>query len=482
MPSEYERDRYELGYAYQQQGHYISLSYMNNDTGETGTPALPMDIVYVDSQFIRSEYRYSGNNVGVDVSLANSNVEHLMNNFNLRQANPLKLRSSLTTVEANDIKLVTKIDVANGYWNVGVDYHDALHDADISDPSNAGFFIENFNQAENQIAGLFFETQQQLSSIFGLDAGLRLNRVTANSGEINTSMAMMPPVKMLRDAFNNAEREQTDNNIDAVLKLSIQVNAQWLLYGGIAQKNRSGSYQERYLWLPMQSTGGLADGFNYIGNIDIKPEVAQEIELGFDWHGASTVISPRIFYRDVSDYIQGTPTTNTQAIMVSNNMGNPNKPLEFNNVDATFIGFDMPWHVSLNDNWALHGAINMVRGERKDIEDNLYRISPDNMRVAADFMLKQWKTTLELVAYDKQDKVSVTNNEQETAGYALVNFFVDYAITNDLNIFAGVENLFDKNYQDHLTGINRAKGDDVEIAQRLPGVGRNFYTRLRWSF
>jgi iron complex outermembrane receptor protein len=91
----------------------------------------------------------------------------------------------------------------------------------------------------------------------------------------------------------------------------------------IGSKTRAPSYQELYLWLPLQATGGLADGRNYIGNLDLSPERSNEIVLGLDWSGDRFSISPQAYYRDVSDYIQGVPATvmpaNMLATMMSGN-------------------------------------------------------------------------------------------------------------------------------------------------------------------
>ena len=482
-PSEYSRDRVELGYALKHQQHSFSLSYMDNATGDAGTPALPMDIELVDSQFVRSEYRYTGASFDIKLNANQADIEHNMTNYHLREPmDPSKKRSNFATASAQDAKLATQFTHGKGFINTGVDFSSADHDSDISDPNNAMFFIRNFNQAENTLTGFFIEAQQQLSQRFVLDAGVRFNRVEANADTVDSSMAMMPAVKMLRDNFNNAERKQTDNNIDAVIKLSVVASKQFDIYAGLAQKTRSASYQERYLWLPMQSAGGLADGFNYIGNIELKPEVAREIELGFDWHTQAALVSPRLYYRDISDYIQGTPTTNAQAIMVSQMMGNMHNPLEFSNVEAEIMGFDMPFYSSINDNWAVHGGLSMVRGERKDIDDNLYRIAPDNIRLAADYAISKYKVTAEVVAYNKQNRVSETNNEKTTAGYGLLNAYFNYDVTADLNLLFGVTNLLDKNYQEHLGGINRVQGSDVAVGEHLPGMGRNAYAKVQWQF
>ena len=49
-------------------------------------------------------------------------------------------------------------------------------------------------------------------------------------------------------------------------------------YGGVSRKSRSPAYQERYLWLPLQATAGLADGRTYTGNLDLGLSIATEAQ------------------------------------------------------------------------------------------------------------------------------------------------------------------------------------------------------------
>ena len=491
-PSQYQREKIDAGYAFEGAVHSFALDIADNSTKDTGTPALPMDIDFIDSQFVRTNYGYQQGSINLGLMLGVSDIEHGMSNYTLREPmNPAKKRSNYATAKAKNVKFDVKFDGHNGYWLIGVDYHTAIHHSDISNPQMSAFFVNNFNDAENTISGAFVETQQKLNSSWVIDAGLRYNQITADSDEVASSMAMMmPPVAALQNNFNAAERKQTDNNIDAVFKVTKRLGHHWSIVSGLSQKTRSASYQERYLWLPMQSTGGLADGRTYVGNIELDPEIAHEIELGFDWSDGQTFVAPRVFYRDISDYIQGTPTTNMQVTMVNNMMALPAVPqgaLEFTNVDAKLYGFDMPWRIALSSQWALQGAVSAVRGERKDIEDNLYRISPDNMRVGVEVQENAFTANVNVVAYAKQNKVSATNSEQETAGYSLVNVRLAFDFTQSLNAQMGVNNLFDKQYADHLGGINRAKGDlksasDVAVGERLPGIGRNVYVGMNWQF
>lgn len=48
-------------------------------------------------------------------------------------------------------------------------------------------------------------------------------------------------------------------------------------------KNCAPSYQELYLLTPMESTVGLADGNTYIGDINLKSEMAYQADIGFTY-------------------------------------------------------------------------------------------------------------------------------------------------------------------------------------------------------
>ncbi len=79
-----------------------------------------------------------------------------------------------------------------------------------------------------------------------------------------------------------------------------------------------------------------------------------------------------------------------------------------------------------------------------------------------------------------QRRVSRTNGEAGTAGYGLVGLHGDWQLTDSLHLSGGIENLFNRDYRDHLSGYNRVRNSDVTVGERLPGVGRNAFFRLAW--
>ena len=491
LPSEYERDRYDIGYGFRVGPHTFDLGYTRSETGETGTPSLPMDIDFIDGDLYSLGYNYRAAGWSLDAKLFGSDLDHEMTNYHLRTAPTAgaNWRRNTTDSENLGFKVAVTIPDESGKWLVGADGLDSTHNSDIDNPNNPMFFVVNFNDAERQVLGLFAERQHDFGNAFSAELGLRYNRVEMDADEVNgTPAMMMPPAQMLRDAFNNADRNQTDDNVDVVAKAWFEADDSTRYYLGVARKTRSPSYQERYLWLPLQATGGLADGYTYTGNIELDPEVAHEVELGLDFDNGTVRLSPRAFYRDVEDYIQGVPSSVMPANMFVNmmNMNNGTSnpaPLQFDNVDAKLWGFDMDWSMRLSDSLALRGLVNYVRGERDDIDDDLYRISPFNTSIALDYSNGPWGVSVEGVYYDEQDNVSETNGETPTNDYALLNLSAWWQLSSDLRIAAGVDNLLDEDYEGHLAGRNRVMGNpDLAQGNKIPGYGINAFLRVDYSF
>jgi iron complex outermembrane receptor protein len=207
-----------------------------------------------------------------------------------------------------------------------------------------------------------------------------------------------------------------------------------------------------------------------------------------DFSGERLTLSPRIFYNNVKDYIQGTPSDEPAAIMLvrmMNSMNGTNNPdpLRFTNVDAELYGFDMDWYLQLDDHWSLAGIVNYVRGQRNDgSNDDLYRIAPPNMSARVIYTANRWSAEVEGITYAEQDDVSADNRELESSGYGVVNLLTTWRANEQLQLALGVDNVFDREYQPHLSGYNRAANSDIPRGERLPATGLNVFARLMYNF
>jgi iron complex outermembrane receptor protein len=178
----------------------------------------------------------------------------------------------------------------------------------------------------------------------------------------------------------------------------------------------------------------------------------------------------------VDDYIQGTPATDPDVTAIVPGA------LEFSNVEALLYGVDLEGGVDLPGPFQLDGTLSYVVGERRDIDDDLYRIAPLRGRVTLGFRLSQWHAAVEGVLAARQDRVSKTNRETGTPGYGIMNLYAGWEPLSGLRLTVGIDNVTDALYRDHLSGINRVANSDVAQGARIPGAGRNFYGRVAWRW
>lgn len=475
--SEIDRLQYGLDLGYRLNTGHVSLMWQKTDTQPTGTVALPMDIDYVDSDRIKLDLNTEIAGLEVNAYLAYHQAEHGMDNYSQRSnANMTKFRYNTTDVDNISYYAATQW----GDWLMGVEGYESDHGSRITNPNNAMFEIINFNQVEDNRHSAFIEWQQQ-ASVFSQTVGIRVKQNEADAGEVLSSMAMMNPmVKKLQDNFNGAKRDVTDTTLDIAYTGRFHHSDALSSEFGFGFKQRAASYQQRYLWLPMQATGGLADGKTYVGNINLDPETAYQFNLGLNYQKGSISIAPQVFYHDITDYIQGTPSENMAVKMVAGMMGDAT-PLQFSNIDAHLYGADINLAWQINDSWQLTSVASYISGEREDVKDHLYRIAPLNMRTSLHYFNHDWHSQLTLSAYKKQTKVSEINNEKVSPGYATLDWQVDYDVSNQLRINFGINNLLDKFYRPHLNGINRANGSDVTKGEAVPELGRNLFVGFNYS-
>lgn len=492
----------------------VGFSYHYTDTQSSGTPALPMDIEYIFSHRAMIDGAYLIDGWQGKWLIGFVDADHGMTNFLLRENNNLtKHRRNNATAKTVDFSSSITKTFSLGEIELGVDGYFAKHDSVITNPNNAMFEVVNFNNVVDDRVGLYLQWQQQYDNV-RLQIGMRLKHISYDADNVSTSMAMMMQNDMmdingdiamndnmamptmstmptmaqlaaqLRDDFNHAERSGSDNLVDIALNLESKYSKQLSFNVGVGIKTRAPSYQERFLWTPMESTGGLADGNTYIGDVNLDAETAYQIDAGFNYQGENFVISPHIFYQNIDDYIQGTRLgmANMNAKMMADMMAGDDNPLKFSNVDAKLYGTDVNWRYQLNDSVSLFGVASYVKGERRDITDNLYRVAPLNGQINVSYLANDWEVIAQLDMAAKQDDVSLTNDEQATAGYGVINLDVNYYASASLTVRAGVDNILDKEYARHLGGYNRVKGSDVAVMSRIPSEGMSAWAEVTYSF
>jgi iron complex outermembrane receptor protein len=487
-PSEHERYSYGGGYGIRLGEHDLGVDYRHSDTELTGNPALPMDIRFVNTELASGDYSGRWGEVDFAAKIYYSDVDHAMDNVSQRTPPGLVPKSRRNDTESDGLgwKFEASHAVGQGTLAVGTDGHRATHDARITDPTNPAFFVEAFEDVRRRRYGVFAEWKGEPADRWEAELGFRYTRVLAKAGRVDALSAQTPGgSQVLRDRFNAASRDQSDDLFDVVVKLGREIVPGLQFELGAGRRTRAPSYLERYAWIPTQASSGFADFNNYVGDIELDHEASYEIDGGFEWRTKRAYLAPRAFYRHVDDYIQGSPVEitpeNLPVIGVSTANGDPT-PLEFTNLKAEFYGFDVAYGVDLPFDLEFGGILSWVRGKRRDIDDDLYRVAPLRGRSTLSYRRENWSVSIEGVYAARQNHVSKTNSEAKTSGYGIANLFGRWEVSRGIALELGLENVFDESYDDHLAGYNRVANSAAKVGDRLPGPGRSVFGRITGRF
>jgi iron complex outermembrane receptor protein len=512
--TQYQRERYDLAYGSKTSTNEFLIFAGRHNVANSGTPALAMDIINVNTDMagLNLSSDLANNSVFSELNLAIAwaNVNHGMDNHSLRKQPPMTMKYRHNQADAENLSwsIDTLLPLTAGELKLGIDSNRQSHDSLITNPTNDHFEVNNFVDSERDSLGVFAELSGNQNR-WNYQVGYRHNRIELNSakvvakGMMGSDMSGMGHMDMAMDmgmednvcstmhdcaselatAFNQADRTLNHDTNNLVVKLNRALNKDTALSIDLGIKQRAPSYRETYLWVPLSITGGLADGRNYVGNLNLKPETSREINLGLSKNKANFSIQPQIFYRQIDNYIQGTPSTDSAVNSLSDLMAG-STALIYSNTNAEIYGLDTNWNLSINNQWSADGVVSYVRGKRTDVKDNLYRIAPTNARISVNYQSAQLplEISVESIIYARQKHVASYANESQTAGYGIVNLSAKWTVNNALQVHSGITNLFDRYYANHLNSVNRNGGSDIAVGEVIPGMGRTLYVQAKVEF
>ena len=491
MPSTfYDRYGIKLRAGYQKDKHTLDFSVVVRNTGESGTPTLAMDIIFVDALVSSIDYSYEVNDDWtLSAKLFGNNNYHDMNNFQLRP-NPNIMGHRLNSVDSQGRGLDVSMKKDDQYWQaeIGMNATNRKHNSYITNPNNAMFFIDNFNNVERSLTSIFAEIQRNSLtkkelSIKDWQLGIRYSQVHADADNVGSNIAMMNPnVRALRDAFNNGESQQNFSLLDAVAKVSMNISPLVDLQLSAGIKENAPSYQQLYSWFPLGVSAGLADGRNYIGNVNLNKETATKLDVSALIEGENWVLIPNAYFSKIDDYIIGMPSANSSANMIAMMMG-AQVPLVWSNQDAEIAGFDLSYKHRLSENLDITAVGQYVRGKQTgEVEQNLYRLAPFTATISINYEMDALALQITSKLVSAQNKVADLQNETATAGYGLLDLQASYEFENGLKATLIAENILDKNYANHLSGVNRVNGAELPVGSKVLGTGRNIGMHLTYFF
>ncbi len=352
--------------------------------------------------------------------------------------------------------------------------------------------FQNITNGTRDRLGLFGEIEQQWTKEWMGMAGVRVEQVGANAGNVQ-GYNNMPAYALNANAFNAKTHAQTDYNWDLTALTRYKTDSTQNYEAGYSRKTRSPNLYERYSWsaFPMAAVMNnfVGDGNGYVGQITLAPEVANTFSLATDWHDANQEawsFKTNPYYTYVSNYID--------AIC---GPGVPCKAKQFNvlqyaNQNAQLFGIDLSGNVALGKSpqlgrFQLTGLASYTRGQNVTAGTNLYNIMPLNGTIGlVQNIGANWTNTLQGQFVAAKTNVNTVRNEIATGGYSLYNLRSSYD-DKKYRVNFCIENLFNKLYALPQGGVYLGQGNTMSMngvpwGTAVAGMGRTYYVSASLKF
>lgn len=240
----------------------------------------------------------------------------------------------------------------------------------------------------------------------------------------------------------------------------------------LSRSFRSPSLEERFKYIDL---GNLVR----LGDPNLNPESGYSVDMGIRLWKPRFTLQASVFNTWLTNMIVETPGEFTYTINTGPSQGTTaTLPALINaNVSkAKLYGMDIKFQYNVASGVTLFGSGAYLRGKDTHSDTDLPQIPPMNGRLGVRLThTKLGAVEVFAVGAAKQDKIA--SGEHETGGYARYDMAFSTAKFNlglsKLQLFAGVDNLTDRAYTNHLA-TNRGA---ISIEP-----GRNVYLRLSLSF
>jgi len=275
------------------------------------------------------------------------------------------------------------------------------------------------------------------------------------------------------EEFTQVHSELNATQVNSGLSVGILMKSGSSLNTGLwlGRVQRSGSMTERFVnFFPV----GL-DPYEMLGNPQIAPEINNQLDITFNWMpGERNAVSIDIFASYLQDYISSVIDPDLSPRL-------PMSPgvRQYINIDKAFkSGCEITLSQKIFTSLYHQLAIAYTYGEDMKLSEPLPEIAPLDLRYSFSGSYFDDKLRPELMFryVSEQSRVSDEFGESVTPSFSLLDFRVEYQITQKFGLKAGVNNILDENYYEHLSRLVKANGNPVFAP------GRSFFASVNVSF
>ena len=427
------------------------------------------------SQFKRESYglRFSKANFNGALDAIEANVfhnyaDHVMDNYSLRDPNPM---SSMPMPMASNVDRLTTGGRFAATWKwegaeltAGFDMQDSRHrkrnamgrDAYLALPWSTDAYLDN--------RGLFAESTWILVPRNRLVAGVRMDRAETTDERTTTGMMGMPnPTagetrsETLPAGFARVEHDAADVPLT--------------LYAGVGHTARMPDYWELF----SANMGPIGEVNAFAG---IQPERTTQLDIGMQFRTTRMDAWISAYAGRVDDFILFTYSTGGMMGSISS----------VANVDARMRGGEAGVEYRPAQRWKLGGTLAYAWGENRTQGRPLPQMPPLETRISLAYDDTRWSFGSVLRGVAGQDRVApeqgnvVGRDLSSSSGFAVFAINGGYRFTDTVQLTAGIDNLFNRTYSEHLNLAGSADFGFPAYPVRINEPGRLAWLKLNLTY
>ncbi len=442
--------------------------------------ALPMDTEYDNSSILSLDYKITDLGEIINSLSAKayySYVDHLMTNDNRPSFNTTAAESGVdaTTIGGKievNWKPFSKLNVFSG-----VDAMLIARDGGRTRTvkrNMMGMPLPNpivFNDKVWQDSyindfGVFTEAKWAIDPSTILTAGVRYDLVTSDINDPEMDFANRYDLE-----------EKTDHNISGTVSIKKRVTNNFTLEAAYGRGVRSANMIERYI----NHFNVGQDPYEYLGNPNLKPEVNNQFEIGFNGKNEKTNFnySASFYYSKFENYIVGVidPTINRKYMP----MAEPRFVKVFENLDDSYkTGFEAMTQVDFLSDYYFKAEAAYVYTKNNDFGESLPLTPPFNASFTLGLKRNKYWANIRYNVTSKQENIAESFGETETDGYQTIDVRLGLKPMKNFSIGVAALNVFDEAYNNHLnfSFTNQENFGRTPITE----PGRNFSAFIQYEF
>jgi len=298
-------------------------------------------------------------------------------------------------------------------------------------------------------------------------AGLRLDRAQVRDERATLGGGMMGMQPMPNPSAGQT-REETLKS--AFIRHERDLNPRLSWYVGLGHSERMPDYWE--LFSPDNGPAGAANAF-----AGVQPEKTTQLDVGFNYKRARLTAWVSAYAGVLDDYIL---TTYMNGMMGMSTRAR--------NVDARIAGSEAGLEWKPLDGWTLGATLAWAWGENRSAHAALPQMPPLDARLSAAWQGRRWSAGTLLRGVARQGRIAagqgniVGRDLDESPGFVTLALNAGFRLSDSLQLTAGVDNVFDRYYSEHLNLAGSADfgypADPVRIAE----PGRTAWLKLTYRF